>query len=116
VAFHPTYNYVASGGTNGQVSLWDPATGREIHPALSKQTDQIQSVAFSQDGKYLATASLREVVVWEANSFKYRHTFGRLAGRIWCIAFSPDAKRLAAATGYKGKGEIKIWDSSFWEK
>jgi len=32
------------------------------------------------------------------------------------VAFSPDGKRLAAACGYKGKGEIKIWDASLWEK
>ena len=29
--------------------------------------------------------------------------------------FSLDGQRLAVAGGYKGKGEIKIWDSSRWE-
>lgn len=116
VAFHPTKEYVASGGSDGQVRLWDPTTGHEIRLPLPKQTDQIESVAFSPDGKYLATASLREVIVWDAKSFKKGPTFGRLTGRIWRVAFSPDGKRLAAATGYKGKGEIKIWDSTLWEQ
>ncbi len=43
-------------------------------------------------------------------------TLGRLAGRIWSVAFSPDGRRLAAAGRYKGKGEIKIWDASIWER
>jgi WD40 repeat protein len=32
------------------------------------------------------------------------------------VAFSPDGQRLAAASGYKGKGEIKIWDASLWTR
>jgi hypothetical protein len=31
------------------------------------------------------------------------------------VAFSPDVKRLATAGGHRGKGEIKIWDSTLWE-
>jgi WD40 repeat protein len=116
VAFHPKGKYVASGGTDGQVRLWDPATGQPIHDPLSKHTDRVQSVAFSQDKGYLATASPNEVIVWDANSFKKLQTFDRLAGRIWSVAFRPDGKRLAAASGYKGKGEIKIWDATLWEE
>jgi WD40 repeat protein len=118
VAFHPTANYLASGDSDKEVKLWAPdsPTGRPIHPPLSGHTDYVQSVAFSRDGKYLATASWKEVIVWDANSFKQLQTFDRLAGRIWWVAFTPDGKRLAAASGYKGKGEIKIWDASLWEQ
>jgi WD40 repeat protein len=79
-------------------------------------------VAFSRDGKYLATASWNEVIVWDVTNLddiRQVKEFGRLAGRIWRVAFSPDGKRLAAAaSGYKGKGEIKIWDwdAALWEK
>jgi WD40 repeat protein len=117
VALHPKRGYVAFGGSDGQVRLWDPTTGHET--LLPKQTDQIESVAFSPDGKYLATASLREVIVWDVSNLdkiKKKRTFDRIAGRIWSVAFSPDGKRLAAATGYKGKGKIKIWESSLWEQ
>jgi WD40 repeat protein len=58
---------------------------------------------------------LREVIVWDANSFRKLHTFDRLAGKIHSVAFSPDGKHLAAGIGYKGKGEIKIWDAALWE-
>jgi WD40 repeat protein/serine/threonine protein kinase len=115
VAFHPKGEYVASGDGDFKVKLWNPTTGREIK-TLSGHTDFVEGIAFSPDGRYLATASWREVILWDAKSFKEIQKLGRFAGRIWCVTFSPDGKRLAAAGGYKGKGEIKIWDASFWDK
>jgi WD40 repeat protein len=117
VAFHPTGEYLASGGSDRKVKLCDRATGQEIH-TLSEHTDYVQALAFSRDGRYLAAASWGEVIVWDVRSLdniKQIRKFDRLAGRIWCVAFSPDGKRLAAGTQYKGKGEIKIWDAAVWE-
>jgi WD40 repeat protein len=119
VAFHPKEGYLASGGSDFQVKLWapDPPAGREICK-LTGHTDYVFGAAFSPEGKYLATTSWREVIVWDVNDLekiKRLRTFDRLAGRIHCMAFSPDGKRLAAASGYKGKGEITIWDASCWE-
>jgi WD40 repeat protein len=73
-------------------------------------------VAFSPDGKYLASASWREVIVWEVATWRPVKNLGALAGDIFSVTFSPYGKRLAACGGYKGKGEIKIWDASLWDK
>jgi WD40 repeat protein len=116
VAFHPTGEFLASGDGDYKVKLWNAATGKGID-TLSGHTDFVVGIAFSPNGQYLATASWREVIVWiwDGKSFAQVQKLGRFAGPIWCLAFSPDGKRLAAGGGYKGKGEIKIWDASLWE-
>jgi prepilin-type N-terminal cleavage/methylation domain-containing protein len=38
------------------------------------------------------------------------------AGEIGCAAFSPDGRRMATGAGYKGRGEIRVWDATRWEK
>jgi WD40 repeat protein len=116
VAFSPDGRLLASGDFAGQVNIWDPATGAKRY-ALAKQTDCISGLAFSGDGRYLATASWKEVAVWDVKRLDApMANLGRLAGTIWCIAVSPDSQRLAAAGGHKGKSEIKIWDRSLWDK
>jgi WD40 repeat protein len=32
------------------------------------------------------------------------------------VAFSPDGRRLATASGSRSKGEITIWDATHWDK
>jgi WD40 repeat protein len=37
------------------------------------------------------------------------------AGFIRSLAFSPDGRCLASASGSSHHGEIKVWDASLWE-
>jgi WD40 repeat protein len=38
------------------------------------------------------------------------------AGDVLCAAISPDGKFLATGAGYRGRGEIRIWDVSRLER
>ena len=74
-------------------------------------------VAFSPDGKYLATASQDNTVrVWDAATGKEVAVLRGHTGYVLSVAFSPDGKWLASSSGYRGKGEVKVWDATLWDK
>jgi WD40 repeat protein len=69
----------------------------------------VNAVAFSPDGKRLASASNdRTVKVWEAQTGQEVLTLKGHAGAVYSVAFSPDGKRLASASYQR----VNVWDAS----
>lgn len=100
LAFSPDSTMLASGGSNGQVVLWDVAQHNQIHTfADEPSSETILAVAFSPDGRTLAAAgfgSFEEVVVWDVVS--RARTAQGLGGPTRSLAFSPDGRTLAVGT------------------
>ena len=80
------------------MKVWDAATGQEIL-TLKGHTGRVTSVAFSPDGKRLASASRDQTVkVWDAATGQETLTLKGHTDSVYSVAFSPDGKRIASAS------------------
>jgi WD40 repeat protein len=111
VAFGPDGQTVAATSSN-QVKLWDVATGREVRTfgnLFTAHQLQVNAVAFSKDGRLLASAGEDATVkVWETASGGLLLTFRQHGGPVTCVGFSPDGKLVASGSTDK---TVKVWQA-----
>ncbi len=114
VAFSPDGQWLASGGGDGAIKIWNSRTGAVVQsfPAhTAEPTDSVVCVAFHRDGQFLASAgSDRVVKVWDLKTqkelFAAKCVITRKYGTAYAVAFSPDGRLLAAATD----AAVQVWD------
>jgi WD40 repeat protein len=128
VAFSPTGDQLATASLDQTAAIWEPTSGNWApctgNKACSEQradyrkksleglhTAGVYSVAFSRDGKNLATASWDGTArVWDTETGTSARFFLPGAKLLWGVAFSRDGMWLVAA-GRDGKAKIWEWRS-----
>ena len=117
VAFSPDGKRLASGSEDRTIRFWlrGTVTGKELltfkkEPlTLEGHSGEVYSVAFSPDGKRLASGSQDKTIkLWNSVTGKELLALEGHSHVVRSIAFSPDGKRLASGSYDK---TIKLWDS-----
>jgi WD40 repeat protein len=99
---------LTAAGLNNRTHIWDNETREQI--AELEQSGDIASLAFSADGRWLATGSTDgTVILWsiEGNTFTQTGDTLRLNGYPQSLAFSPDNRWLA---GGGSTSFAYLWD------
>ena len=106
VAFDPAGTRVAAGRCDGDVVVWNPATGAVVQLETSRH--HVTSFAFSPDGRRLAGAMAdRTVRVWDTDTGRLTATLRGHSDLVMAVAFSPDGTQLASASYDR---TIRVWD------
>jgi WD40 repeat protein len=126
LAFSPDGKVLASGGcqdwgvsvsgppptivrtcVQGEIRLWDVASGHQIGQAITAFTRGVLGLAFSPDGKMAAsTDGLSTILLWNVASHQQiGQPLIDYSSFVTNIAFGPDGKILAAAGN-----QVHLWD------
>lgn len=128
VAVHPEKASVAASRGN-QIHLYDAKgeylrsfvdpkikgpDGKEVKAA---HMSIVESLAFSPDGKQLASGSFREICIWDPETGTLKNKITGFSFGIVALAYSADGRLLATAGGEPTvEGEVKFFDTGSWKQ
>jgi hypothetical protein len=97
LAADPSGHWLASGGADQTVKLWDLEAG-DLRRTYRNHSDFISALAVSNDGAMLAAASLDGAIkLWPTTSSRSIRTLNNHSARVTSVAFSPAGDLIASA-------------------
>jgi WD40 repeat protein len=116
VVFSSDGKLLASGSHDGRIRLLDVDTRAE-HTMLEKHLTAVCDVAFSPDGRWLASAGShgdRSVRIWDVATKQLVHVLPGHDSAVGAVAWNRDGTRLAS--GSHDDGLVLLWDTADWTR
>jgi len=113
LAFRPNGKTIATGGKDGDIRLWDIATGK-LTATLKGHAKYVRGIAFTPDGDWLASAGADDLTlrIWDVSAMPPEQIeVVETPKAIASVSLSADGTRLAAAV-FDGKIRLYKTDQS----
>ncbi len=107
----PRYEHQGQNEVNA-IRIYEVNTGQERYKIPLRSNDyQLQSLAFSSNGRWLTLAGSAEVLLWEVNTGRQAFRFADQSLQK-AVTFSPDSQWLVISSG----SGVKLCNIAAWQK
>ena len=110
LAFSPNGKLLATGGANGEVLLWEVASGRRVRALEDGGMGSMHGVAFTPDGSSLVTGGTDgQIQIWDPGTGQLKGSPELRHAGLVSLALSTDGKIVAARGLHQ---PISLWDTT----
>ena len=99
---------LVTGSDDGTLFLWDPLVSSKPLARMTGHQQQVMSVAFSPDGRFVVSGSFdKSIKQWDGFTGKFIATYRGHVAAVYQLSWSPDSRMFVSGSK---DSTMKLWD------